>query len=69
VTSRLLTTREVAEILSLSPTSVLRRWRTGDIPGFRLSSNVLRFDLGDIERYLDERRVGATASTIRPVEH
>jgi len=35
----LLTTREVAALLGLSPATVLRRWRTGELPGFRISSN------------------------------
>lgn len=30
---RLLTTREVAEFLGLSPETVLRRWRSGELPG------------------------------------
>ena len=50
---RLLTTREVGEYLSLSPESVLRRWRRGEIPGgIRLSSNVLRFRGQAIEAWL-----------------
>ena len=44
MTGRLLTTREVAANLGLSPASVLRRWQAGELPGFRLASNVLRFD-------------------------
>ncbi len=35
MTDRLLTTREVAESLGLSPETVLRRWRAGEIPGYR----------------------------------
>jgi excisionase family DNA binding protein len=46
--SHLLTTREVADILGLSSEAVLRRWRAGQIPGFRLGSNVLRFDEAEI---------------------
>ena len=51
VTGRLLTTRELAELLGLSAESVLR-YRAGEIPGFRLSSNVLRFDPSEIESWL-----------------
>jgi hypothetical protein len=47
VTGRLLTAREVGELVGLSTESVLRRWRAGEIPGFRIASNVLRFDPGD----------------------
>jgi hypothetical protein len=37
----LLTTREVAEMLGLSSEAVLRRWRAGELPGFRLSNEGL----------------------------
>ena len=43
MTDRLLTTREVATFLGMSPESVLRRYRRGELPGYRLASNVLRF--------------------------
>jgi predicted DNA-binding transcriptional regulator AlpA len=54
----LLTTRDVADLLGLSPEAVLRRWRTGQIPGFRLASNVLRFDETEIAAWLDSLRAG-----------
>jgi excisionase family DNA binding protein len=57
--NRLLTTREVAERLHISPASVLRRWRSGELPGYRLGSNCLRFDSGEIDAWLEQRR-GAT---------
>ena len=56
---RLLTTREVADRLALSPATVLRRWRAGELPGFRLASNVLRFDADELDAWLSDRRVGA----------
>ena len=59
---RLLTTREVAEMLGLSPETVLRRWRAGEIPGFRLASNVLRFDADEIDAWLE----GCRPSTLAP---
>ena len=43
MTERLLTTREVAAFPGMSPESVLLRYRGGELPGNRLSSNVLRF--------------------------
>jgi excisionase family DNA binding protein len=52
VTGRLLTTRDVAEYLGLSPETVLRRYRAGDLPGIRLASNVLRFREDEIEAWL-----------------
>jgi excisionase family DNA binding protein len=54
--SRLLTTREVAEMLGLSPATVLRRWRSGELPGFRLASNCLRFDPDEIASWLQSTR-------------
>jgi excisionase family DNA binding protein len=58
MTDRLLTAREVGEFLGLSTESVLRRWRSGELPGFRLASNVLRFDRAEIEAWLALRRSG-----------
>jgi excisionase family DNA binding protein len=62
VTGRLLTTRELAELLGLSPATVLRKWRAGELPGFQLASNVLRFDPADVTAYLAERRRGPSSS-------
>ena len=56
MTSRLLTTREVAEFLGLSSEMVLRRWRAGELPGFRLASNCLRFRESEIHAWLESRR-------------
>ncbi len=53
---RLLTAREVAELLGLSIQSILRRWRAGDLPGFRLGSNVLRFRRSEIDAWLEDHR-------------
>lgn len=54
---QLFTAREVAEMLAMSPESVLRRWRAGELPGFRLAPNVLRFRAADIDAWLEGRRV------------
>jgi excisionase family DNA binding protein len=56
MTGKLLTAREVAERLGLSRETVLRKWRTGELPGFQLSTNVLRFDEAELERWLVARR-------------
>lgn len=54
----LLTTREVAEMLGLSSEAVLRRWRAGELPGFRLSTKVLRFRESEVLAWLESRRHG-----------
>lgn len=56
---RLLTTREVGELLGLSPEAVLKRWRRGELPGFRLSSKVLRFRESEVLAWLEGHREGA----------
>jgi excisionase family DNA binding protein len=57
VTEPLLTAREVAEMLAVSPETVLRRWRAGELPGFRLASNVLRFRESEVLAWLEGRRM------------
>ncbi len=58
-TERLLTTRAVAELLGISSEAVLRLWRTGDLPGFRLSTRVLRFRESELMDWLEKRRADA----------
>ncbi len=58
---RLLTTRAVADYLGVSPETVLRRYRAGDLPGIRLGSNVLRFRESELEAWL------AGCATVRHV--
>jgi len=55
VSDPLLTTRQVAVFLGLSPETVLRRYRRGELPGIRLGSNVLRFRASEIEAWLASR--------------
>jgi hypothetical protein len=52
----------VAELLAVSPETVLGRWRAGELPGFRLASNVLRFSEHDIDAWLDARRLDIKVS-------
>jgi excisionase family DNA binding protein len=51
-----LSTAAVAARLGLSPESVLRRFRRGELTGYRLASNVLRFRAADLDAYLEARR-------------
>jgi excisionase family DNA binding protein len=60
----LLTTREVAEMFGLSSEAVLRRWRTGELPGFRLSTKVLRFRESEVLAWLESRRHGDVPSDV-----
>lgn len=54
----LLTTRDVANILGLSSEAVLRRWRSGELPGFRLSTKALRFRESEVLDWVEARREG-----------
>lgn len=56
MTSPLLTTRDVAARLGVSPETVLRRWRSGELPGFRIGSNAVRFDADELTVWLEARR-------------
>lgn len=53
--TRLLTSRQVADVLALSPETVLRKYRGGEFRGIRLASKVLRFRESDLEQYLEQR--------------
>ena len=60
MTERLLTAAETAELLGLSPATVLDRFQAGDLPGFRLfgrKGGPVRFRLSEIEAQLEEWRV------------
>jgi predicted DNA-binding transcriptional regulator AlpA len=60
VSERLLTAAELAELLGLSPATVLDRFQAGDLPGFRLfgrKGGPVRFRLGEIEAALEGWRV------------
>jgi excisionase family DNA binding protein len=52
---RLLTAREVAQQLRVSPSTVLRWVRDDKIPGFRLPGGALRFRESDLAEWLGER--------------
>jgi excisionase family DNA binding protein len=60
--TQLLTTRQVADRLALSPETVLRRVRAGELPAYRIASNALRFDPAAIEGYLDRAAVPSKAT-------
>jgi predicted DNA-binding transcriptional regulator AlpA len=33
---------------------VLRKWRAGELPGYRLASNVLRFSAAELDEWLEQ---------------
>jgi len=66
VSDRWLTTATVAAMLEVSPETVLRRYRAGELVGYRLASNALRFRESDVEAWLEGlcSRPGPAATTI-----
>jgi excisionase family DNA binding protein len=52
---RLLTARQVADLLGVSAETVLRWTRRGELPGFRLPGRALRFREDEVEAWLQER--------------
>jgi excisionase family DNA binding protein len=57
VTDRYLTARQVAELLAVSPETILRRHRSGELVGYRIATNALRFRERDVLDWLEGRRV------------
>ena len=55
MTGRLLTTRVVAERLDVSPETVLRWTRRGELPAIRLPGGAIRFREDELEAWLQER--------------
>lgn len=58
----LLTTNEVAERMRLSPNTVKELWRSGRLPGIRVSERKLRFRSADVEHFLRAGRNAGTAA-------
>lgn len=60
MTERLLTARELADLLGLSAATILDRFERGDLPAYRLfgkKGGPVRFRLSEIEEQLAEWRV------------
>ena len=62
VNDRLLTAREVAELLGLSPSTVLDMWERGQLPGFKIGRAV-RFRPSEVETWLEGCRRGPVLNT------
>jgi excisionase family DNA binding protein len=59
VIGRLLTTREVAERLGVTPETVLRWIETRGLPARRLTSRAIRFDEDELDAWLMEHATAA----------
>ena len=54
---RLLTARELADFLALSPATVLDKWERGELPGFKIGTAV-RFRPSEVQQWLEGCRRG-----------
>jgi excisionase family DNA binding protein len=66
---RLLTAREVAEMLDVSPETVLRWTRAGELCGYRLPGTArgrLRYRLDEVEAWLERRATTDAANREAP---
>jgi excisionase family DNA binding protein len=55
MSGKLLTARHVADLLDVSPATVLRWTRRGDLRAVRLPSGQIRYRPGELEAWLGER--------------
>lgn len=55
MSERLLTAREVAELLGFSASTILDWFESGRLPGFKLGRAV-RFRLSEIEEFIEQSR-------------
>lgn len=55
MTDRLLTARQVAELLGVHVETILAWVRRGDLPGFRMPGGALRFRETDLDAWLQAR--------------
>jgi excisionase family DNA binding protein len=55
---RLLSAREVADLLGLSTATVLDWFESDRIPGFKLGGRAVRFRQSEISEWLEEQRRG-----------
>ena len=55
MTGRLLTARAVADMLDVSPATVLRWTRQGDLPALRLPSGQVRYHPDELDAWCAER--------------
>jgi excisionase family DNA binding protein len=58
MTDRLLTAREVAELLGFTPGTIVDWYEAGKLPGFKVGGR-LRFRREEVEAWLEMKRAGA----------
>lgn len=59
MTARLLTARELAELLGFSPSTIVDWAERGELPAFKIGGR-LRFRLSEVEAWLDAQRLGVS---------
>jgi excisionase family DNA binding protein len=62
VTERLLTARQLAEALGVSPHTVLDWAQRGEVPSFKLPNGAVRFRPSEVEAWLEAHRLEATVA-------
>ena len=58
MTERLLSARELADVLGMSPATVLDWFEADRLPGFKLPTGPVRFRASEVEAWLEECRRG-----------
>ena len=66
MTDRLLTAREVGEVLGVSTETVLRWVRQGKLPAIRLPGGAIRFREQEVEAWLAERATPSRGALTTP---
>jgi excisionase family DNA binding protein len=65
-TEKLLTVPEVAEILQVSPSTVYRRIKSGELPCIKLGHRQVRIKPEDLEAYIEAHRVVGKQAESQP---
>lgn len=68
VTGRLLTARQVADLLGVSTETVLRWTRRGDLPAIKLPGGAVRFRASELDEWIEERATLRRGSANQPDE-
>jgi excisionase family DNA binding protein len=59
---RLITSRELADVLGVAPATVLDWFEAGRLPGFKLGGRAVRFRESEVLAWLEECRRGPAPS-------